>query len=60
VTTEERVALTLMGPDAIRRRIDELRALQNQSVGWLYPSILADEIAELWDLLRRIPVGGVA
>lgn len=60
MTAEERVALTLMGPDAIRRRIAELKALRDQSVGWLYPQIILAEITELEEMLRQVPAGGAA
>jgi hypothetical protein len=34
--------------EVIEREIEERKVLLGQLVGWLYPSVLKQEIAELW------------
>lgn len=52
VTKAEVAALILGGPEMVRQAIDERRKLKDQMVGTLYPSILADEIAQLQEVLK--------
>jgi len=53
MTKEERVAVMLMDRKAIQAEIDAKKALLGQMVGWLYRSVLADEIAEWQAILDR-------
>jgi hypothetical protein len=47
-------ALLLENPEEIKREIEERQSLSRQMVGWLYPSVLADETDKLSDRLAEI------
>lgn len=52
LTADERVALTVMGPEGVREAIRDREALMDLMLGNLYPRILSAEIAELREILE--------
>ena len=54
MTKEQRTALILGGRAVILEEIAQLTKLRRQTVGWLYPAILAGDIADLRILLDQV------
>ena len=55
MTKEQRTAFIIGGRAVIEAEIAQLTKLRQQTVGWLYPAILAGDIADLRVLLDQVP-----
>ena len=54
MTKEARAAFIIGGRAVIEGEIAQLQRLRRQTVGWLYPAILAGDIADLRALLDQV------